>query len=144
MSRMPAILTCRWARSRRCTHKRSSSTRQGSTSVCARPSSTRTTRRTRGSERAQADRRSARTELPGDQLGDGERGREPGALDAVEAHHSFAAVRFAPVNSKVGDRFARAVELWAHPGVVGVQAIDLKARIVAADEIEKLVELLRP
>src|SRR5262245_6531712 len=48
------------------------------------------------------------------------------------------------VNSKVGDRLALRVDLRSHPRVVGMQPIDLKARIVAADEIEKLVELFRP
>ena len=47
-----------------------------------------------------------------------------------------------PMDGEVGHRLALAVELRPDAGVVGVQAARVEARIVAADEVEELFQLL--
>src|SRR5262245_59769968 len=73
----------------------------------------------------------------------GEVGRQPGAFDAVERHEALLPMCLGAVDGEVGHRLALAVELGAHARVVGMQALHLEARIVAADEVEEFVELLR-
>src|SRR5262249_8585994 len=68
---------------------------------------------------------------------------EPGALNAVERDQAGLPVLARPVDGEVGNRLAFPVELGPDARVVGMQALGLQTRIVAADEIEELRELLR-
>jgi hypothetical protein len=47
------------------------------------------------------------------------------------------------MDGEIRHRLALAIELGADARIVGVQALDLEARIVAADEAEELSQLLR-
>ena len=69
--------------------------------------------------------------------------RQPRALDAVERHQAPMPMLAGAMDGEVRHRLALAVELRPDACVVGMQALRLEARIVAADEIEKLSELLR-
>src|SRR5262245_35422308 len=78
-----------------------------------------------------------------DHLANRKRCRESRALDAIEGDEIVLPVCLRPVDGKIARRLARAVELGADAGVVGVQARDLEARIIAADKIEELPQPLR-
>src|SRR5262245_41198953 len=118
MSKTRAIIAFRSRPSPRCTRKKSFSTGPSSTSVCARRSGTHTMRKTQGSDRA--GRGSPRAELGGHVLADRECGREPGALEPVEADEAWQTVRLGAMNGKIRSRLAFAVELRPNTRVVRV------------------------
>src|SRR5215468_7623324 len=140
MLKMPAISRCRVRPSPQCMRKRWFSTQRSSTSACARPFAMPMTPRTHAYDPAAG---LARCQGHGDMLGNRQRRRQPGALDAEQSHQPRQPVGLGPVDGKVGYRLALTVELGSDAGVIGMQALDVEPGIVAANEIEKFGELFR-